>query len=151
MPMLLDQRSTSASGARPIEMLVVDLARPLISSTPLPVSTESASPTRPRSSSPAAMNGFDRRSGLERLGERRRRRLPRIEPAARHRQHVAAVRIEDDDVAALRAHLRDRVGQRLLGDLLRSALIVSTTLLPLVGAVLGRDRRLAALPFRILV
>ena len=59
------------------------------------------------------------RSGLERLGDHRRRRLARIETAARHREDLTGVRIENDDVAALGAHARDRVGERLLGDLLQ--------------------------------
>ena len=59
MPMLLDQRSTSASGARPTRCSsLIGVLRPLSSSTPSPVSTESWSVTRPRSSSPAARNGF---------------------------------------------------------------------------------------------
>src|SRR5437867_3820186 len=57
-----------------------------------------------------------RRSRLERFGERGGGRLTRIQPTARHRKDVAAVRIENDDVAALGAHARNRVGQRLFRD-----------------------------------
>ena len=76
-------------------------------------------------------------------------RLLRIEPPARHREDLAVVRIENDDVAALGAHARDGVGERLLGDLLQVGVDREHDAVALHRRRARRDRRFAALALRI--
>ena len=74
------------------------------------------------SEKPGCDERLERRTRLERLGERGRCRRPEIGAAAGHRQNVPFVRIEDHDVTALRLHPRDGVRQLVLRDLLQLAI-----------------------------
>src|SRR5256885_2378333 len=63
--------------------------------------------------------GLERRSGLEGFGDRGGRWRDHAVAIPGHREQLAAARIENDDVAAFRVHVRDRVGQRALRDVLQ--------------------------------
>ena len=114
------------------------------------MSTESRVARRGRDRAGRRDERLHRRPGLERLGDRRDRDLLRIEPAARHRQDLAVVRVEDDDVAALGAHARHGVGERFLGDLLKIGVDRQHDAASLGRRGARRDRRLVALPLRVL-
>ena len=130
------------------EVLVVDLATIDLEHAVAGVD-RIVSATRPRSSSPAAMNGFIVDPGSngsvstvadDLRGSRRRLAMARISPSCGSRMTMsppsAPIRAtaSASDFSAISC---------------RSALIVRTTLLPFVGAVPGASRRLAALPFRV--
>ena len=93
---------------------------------------------------PSGDEWLERRSRLEGLGERRGGRRVYVLATARHGENVALMRIQHDDVPAVRAHLLHRLTERVLGDLLQLVIEREHDSVPRPRGDAWRVRRLEA-------